>query len=122
MIVQNAKRDAEHQPRVAAKQQIQSLCILRLDSSHQFFIRRRPNPDRLRRRDSALPARAKDDRKCQRAAIRGSAHSRTWRTDVPAEIPANLAAMSKTSGGQIMNADRASREYAQAYIRPSQVF
>src|SRR5712692_9752344 len=37
-VIQDAKRNCEHQPRIAAEEQIQSLWIFDLEANHEFFV------------------------------------------------------------------------------------
>src|SRR5882672_11651766 len=122
MVAQNAKRDSENQPRVPAKQHVQGFCILRLDSCHELFICGSSNLNRLHRGGRTLPAPAKDDRKRQGAAIRGRAHSQTWRTVVPTETPANWRRVLDPWRPKLSAPTQLSGSMAPAYIRRTRVF
>src|ERR1700675_346681 len=73
-VIHNAKSNCEHQPRIPAEDQVQSLGILGLQSSHEFFIAGEANLNRLGGCDRVLPARTPYHRECQRAPIQRRAH------------------------------------------------
>src|SRR5712692_7735535 len=73
-VIQDAKRNCEHQPRIATEEQIQSLCIFDLEANHEFFVAWGANLSGLGRCDRVLSTRTPYYGECQRAPIQRRAH------------------------------------------------
>jgi hypothetical protein len=82
-VIQDAKSYCEHQPRIPAEKQVQSLRILGYEASHEFFIAGEAgwaNLNRLRRWDRVLPACPPYHGECQRAPIQRRTHFKLARS------------------------------------------
>src|SRR5712692_382149 len=73
-VIQDAKRNCEHQPRIATEEQIQSLCIFDLEANHEFFVAWGASLSGLGRCDRVLSTRTPYYGECQRAPIQRRAH------------------------------------------------
>src|ERR1700704_1307979 len=97
-VIHDAKSDCEHQPRIPTEDQVQSLCILRLEASHEFFVAGRTNLNRLGRCDRVLLARTPYHGECQRAPIQRRAHftmvalldTKREHTELPPSVPRSI--------------------------------
>src|SRR6266853_1105272 len=82
-LIQDAKRNRKHQPRIPAEKQVQSLRILGCEASHEFFITAEAgwaNLNGLRRWDRVLSACPPYHGECQRAPIQRRTHFKLARS------------------------------------------